>query len=63
MTQLIHRWEVTESKQYPGMFELTGQDGMLKRYYLASTPCGRICLREHSELPEHDSTCGCAKEK
>lgn len=42
---LIHRWEVFSSPEYPGMFELNGIDGELHRYYLSATPCGRICLR------------------
>lgn len=46
MTSVLHRWEVTESEQYPGMFELIGTDGGLIRYYLSTTPCGRICLRK-----------------
>lgn len=42
---LINRWEIASSKEYPGMFELNGIDCQLHRYYLAVTPCGRICLR------------------
>lgn len=44
--ELINRWEIIPSKDYPGMFELNGIDGKLHRYYLATTPCGRICLRD-----------------
>jgi hypothetical protein len=46
MTQLINRWEVEPSEEYPGLFELCGESGDLRRFYMVTTPCGRICLRE-----------------
>jgi len=48
--QVIYRWDVTPSRQYPGMFELRGISGELRHFYMAATPCGRICLREVAGL-------------
>ena len=52
------RWRMCESEQYPGMMELRAYDEDGREYYLASSPCGRICIcTRHPEQKWEELPC------